>query len=398
MSTYTRIIMNRTRYFSAPSLLAPPVQRAAFSDRTAYVCAELSRLAYFPFEGGSTLDRLMAQVDKALAREDVEPATARAVRDRLAAQLSQDRLDGTLSRQIFAETLQEAGFELTGTFGEGDTQGFVCRQNMEGSKGVAYLVYRGTESIQDALDDCNAFLTREPFEGTDDQNSRVHSGFYSQFRDADEQVRSLLNQVSGQQLIITGHSLGGALAVLATRFYAFNSSGACYTFGAPAVGNPEFQQPIKTPIYRIVNEVDPVARVPSAYTGYMVQFLYHWLYKLLALFGIKRSRLADQLIADLKLYRQNGYGSCLIRRHQDIALRTLGSLDSWDRFRLWRSKFHGKGMLLRVGEYHKIDHYVDRLKHWATSRNLDNSGAYATLDRQQYSTNFQKDLTGEHER
>jgi len=42
-----------TVYFSARELLTPPTERAAFSDRQAYMCAELSRLAYFKFEGGA---------------------------------------------------------------------------------------------------------------------------------------------------------------------------------------------------------------------------------------------------------------------------------------------------------------------------------------------------------
>ena len=38
--------------------------------------------------------------------------------------------------------------------------------------------------------------------------------------------------------------------------------GACYTFGAPRVGNYEYFRGIKTPVYRIVNSADVVPRVP----------------------------------------------------------------------------------------------------------------------------------------
>ena len=42
-------------YCSHPALLQSPTKRAAYSDRTSYVMAEMARLAYFRFEGGSYL-------------------------------------------------------------------------------------------------------------------------------------------------------------------------------------------------------------------------------------------------------------------------------------------------------------------------------------------------------
>jgi hypothetical protein len=38
------------QYFQYPSLLTPPILRAAYSDRTAWLMAEMSRLAYIKFE------------------------------------------------------------------------------------------------------------------------------------------------------------------------------------------------------------------------------------------------------------------------------------------------------------------------------------------------------------
>ena len=39
-------------YFSDAKLLSPPLTRPAYSDRMAYVLAEMSDLAYFRFESG----------------------------------------------------------------------------------------------------------------------------------------------------------------------------------------------------------------------------------------------------------------------------------------------------------------------------------------------------------
>jgi len=71
----------------------------------------------------------------------------------------------------------------------------------------------------------------------------------------------------GLPVFITGHSLGGALAVLATRYVANGSRGACYTFGQPRVANQVFNAQIFTPVYRVVNAADAVPAVPFKHTA-----------------------------------------------------------------------------------------------------------------------------------
>jgi hypothetical protein len=64
-------------------------------------------------------------------------------------------------------------------------------------------------------------------------------------------------------LYITGHSLGGALATVATKFtYHKGGLAACYTFGSPRVGNDDWINNIKTPIHRLVNAADCVTMLP----------------------------------------------------------------------------------------------------------------------------------------
>jgi len=67
------------------------------------------------------------------------------------------------------------------------------------------------------------------------------------------------------EICVTGHSLGGALALLAySRFQDSNT--VCYTFGCPRVGNSAFGQSVaESPgkgHFRFVNEEDTVAHVP----------------------------------------------------------------------------------------------------------------------------------------
>ena len=95
----------------------------------------------------------------------------------------------------------------------------------------------------------------------------------------EEVVREILDRPKARDeqgaplpLFITGHSLGGALALLATRLIAPDVTGACYTFGAPRIGNYEFFRFIKTPVYRVVNSADVVPRVPP---GAVMRLLTH---------------------------------------------------------------------------------------------------------------------------
>lgn len=60
----------------------------------------------------------------------------------------------------------------------------------------------------------------------------------------------------------TGHSLGGALAVLAAaRVQAVQG---VYTFGAPKVGDRKFADSYQVPTYRFVNNKDPVPDLPPS--------------------------------------------------------------------------------------------------------------------------------------
>ena len=59
------------------------------------------------------------------------------------------------------------------------------------------------------------------------------------------------------------HSLGGALATIAAKKLSHKGGlAACYTFGAPRVGDEEWIENIKTPIYRLVNAADSVTMLP----------------------------------------------------------------------------------------------------------------------------------------
>ena len=88
---------------------------------------------------------------------------------------------------------------------------------------------------------------------------RVHRGFKRVLLDAWEHISLELESISAP-IFFTGHSLGGALAVLAATLA---SPVAVYTFGCPRFVDPGFIAATNhLKIYRVVNPTDIVASIP----------------------------------------------------------------------------------------------------------------------------------------
>jgi triacylglycerol lipase len=96
-------------------------------------------------------------------------------------------------------------------------------------------------------------------------SGRVHRGFLNQLnRIFDEVVRFLKSSADGRPLLVTGHSQGGAVAVLATMALASQgvAVSATYTFAAPRPGDAAFAAGITTPVHRLEFGNDIVPHVP----------------------------------------------------------------------------------------------------------------------------------------
>jgi hypothetical protein len=127
----------------------------------------------------------------------------------------------------------------------------------------AVLAFRGSDPVT-----LPAWLTdvvvklveRREYEG------RVHQGFSSALRRTWGKVEKILDEVQDKPLFLTGHSMGGALAVLtACRLAKMGRPPvATYTFGAPRVGDRSFCTGYALPTYRIVNRLDLVPEMPLA--------------------------------------------------------------------------------------------------------------------------------------
>jgi triacylglycerol lipase len=125
---------------------------------------------------------------------------------------------------------------------------------------VTLLAFRGTKNIGNCLTDADSLLVSQP-----PYPGRVHCGFADAVEQVWPQVQQLLGTPSrSMPLWVTGHSLGGAMATLASVRLA--SEGykvrAVYTYGSPRVGDRPFHDTYSLPNYRFVNDNDLVPHLP----------------------------------------------------------------------------------------------------------------------------------------
>ena len=129
----------------------------------------------------------------------------------------------------------------------------------------ALLAFRGTEA-----DNNNDKLADAQIDRTPEAGALVHSGF-KRYLDlvwprVTQCVAGYRANHPNQDICITGHSLGGALATLA--FTRLNDpASSLITFGCPRVGNPAYCKLIDTAAdkracYRAVDNLDIVTHVP----------------------------------------------------------------------------------------------------------------------------------------
>ena len=242
------------------------VQHPAYSGHTAWVMAIMSELAYMRFEEedlGSLLE-LPAELGKAMGR----PPSNSELQEIEGLLATRDNRDN----QLFRAVLAAGRFELVGPLSDHDTgtQGFVAIRRVGDEMDMAVVSFRGTENVQDWM--TNLQYSMAPADSlspaANESAARVHHGFRDAFRSVRGQVDRYLSCAEGLPVFITGHSLGGALATLGVAYLSGWGLAACYTYGAPRVGDRAFASSLKTPVYRVVNPGDPVPLVPGRFRGY----------------------------------------------------------------------------------------------------------------------------------
>lgn len=134
------------------------------------------------------------------------------------------------------------------------------------SEDTIIVSFRGTKSDTDWVAD--ALVTQKPYPFTANSGN-VHNGFLSIYESCRDTIMDTLSQLSSYKtLLITGHSLGGALAVLHMLDARVNISFShyeLYNFGAPKVGDRAFCNYYKIQVansFRLVNLFDIVPLLP----------------------------------------------------------------------------------------------------------------------------------------
>lgn len=359
-----------TKDFQAFSGLAIPIKRAAYSDRTAWLMAIMAQLAYTPFDEDSDNAVL------SMAAELAELAEKDAIAEKLKTLLKTiDRRENT-DNAILRNVLKEGGFILKGVLfsAETDTQGFVAvKKPADDDPGMAVVAFRGTQEIKDWITN----LDSATVDVTSRQSSsnavlgKVHKGFDKAFKSVESQINDLLEGDENLPLYISGHSLGGALATLATWYLPGTKLAACYTFGAPRAGDTGLRNRYRTPIYRIVNGADPVPFVPPS--GITID-IFKFLLRLLSTFLPILDRVLPFIIArqGYRHYGDSRYLTICVPGPEQAypALTVNAGVSTLERiWRVVRRSVEGAWTQgARLDKYHSMGTYRAKLRSWAQRR------------------------------
>jgi triacylglycerol lipase len=219
---------------------------------------------------------------------------------------------------------------------------------------VAIVAFRGTDDIEDWFINLDVRLTP-----TD--HGRMHSGFAQAYNSVKDEIITAIRKSEFRYLWITGHSLGGALAVLCAHDFVEKqniSITGLVTFGQPMVADHVFadylDDQLKGRYARFVNGADIVPRVPPLFTHCGSLF---WLKD----DRVKRNPIRDLLPRALRL-QQRAYGGNAelapltpeqFRAEQD-RLRSARMVQSPDR----ATMVHGNARFLRD---HSIALYLAKI-------------------------------------
>ncbi|CAG8570246.1 5193_t:CDS:2 [Paraglomus brasilianum] len=145
------------------------------------------------------------------------------------------------------------------------------------------VAFRGTTNLLNIAEDLNTMESVFQAEGVQYEGesisqavrnyTHVHKGFYDAWKslkdDINDKLNTLINQYQGYSVVVTGHSLGGAMAV----FQAVNIKETypeimprLYTYNAPRVGNEYFAYYVNNVLdwmRRVVVETEPVSHFLS---------------------------------------------------------------------------------------------------------------------------------------
>tara|TARA_B100001996_G_C18563061_1_gene555375 strand:+ start:40 stop:924 length:885 start_codon:yes stop_codon:yes gene_type:complete len=132
----------------------------------------------------------------------------------------------------------------------------------ENNNNNLWIIFRGTYTFSEFISDIDysqvAYLNTK---------MKVHRGFYKIFMNIRNQIKEQLKNIKIENIFITGHSLGGAIAtLLVADIYKEYPNTYVYCFGSPRVGDKSFTNLINSNcnVYNIVNQSDVVTTIPPS--------------------------------------------------------------------------------------------------------------------------------------
>lgn len=141
---------------------------------------------------------------------------------------------------------------------------------LDHSKRLGVLAFAGTNDLRDAANDVSVWGRVSV------GRSRIHRGFYLHAKEISYEARRMVADLAlpaDYRFLITGHSLGAAVAVIEMfrhpSFWPTPATGVL--FGCPRVGNAAFSKAfgmsVPFGVWRFVSKGDPVASIPWHWFG-----------------------------------------------------------------------------------------------------------------------------------
>lgn len=151
-----------------------------------------------------------------------------------------------------------------------DVQGFVKIKDDS-----ATIVFRGSDSCKDWDTNFKFWKAVVPY-GNHRSKIKVHSGFLSTYKvkNVRGKIHDIIKKYDIQNISVTGHSYGAALAILCAVDLEYNYPFKDYeviVFGCPRVGNKAFKDSYNLRIFktlRVETRNDFITKLPFKFLGY----------------------------------------------------------------------------------------------------------------------------------